>query len=59
MKTRIWGLISIALLFLGVSLLAVPVRSDAVVINNVTVTRTLVDGGVGFNVISHTTFDAL
>jgi len=40
MKTRIWGLISIALLFLGVSLLAVPVRSDAVVINNVTVTET-------------------
>jgi len=34
------GLISIALLFLGVSLLAVPVRSDAVVITNVTVTET-------------------
>jgi len=40
MRTRIWGLISIALLFLGVSLLTVPVRSDAVVISNVTVTET-------------------
>ena len=40
MRTRILGLISIALLFLGVSLLAVPVRSDAVVITNVTVTET-------------------
>ncbi len=40
MRTRIWGLISISLLFLGVSLLTVPVRSDAVVINNVTVTET-------------------
>jgi hypothetical protein len=40
MRTRIWGLISIALLFLGVSLLTVPGRSDAVVISNVTVTET-------------------
>src|SRR6266542_2952428 len=40
MRTRILGLISVALLFLGVSLLAVPVRSDAVVITNVTVTET-------------------
>jgi len=40
MRTRVWGLISIALLFLGVSLLTVPVRSEAVVINNVTVTET-------------------
>jgi len=34
------GLISIGLLFLGVSLLATPVRSDAVVVTTVTVTET-------------------
>jgi hypothetical protein len=45
MRTRILGLISIGLLFLGVSLLAAPVRSDAVVITNVTVTETQ-QGGV-------------
>ena len=40
MRTRVLGLISIGLLFLGVSLVAAPVRSDAVIINNVTVTET-------------------
>ncbi len=40
MRTRVLGLISIGLLFLGVSLLAAPVRSDAVLITNVTVTET-------------------
>ncbi len=40
MRTRILGLISIGLLFLGVSLLAAPVRSDAVLVTNVTVTET-------------------
>jgi PEP-CTERM motif len=46
MRTRVLGLISIGLLFLGVSLLAAPVRSDAVIINNVTVTET--QGGASF-----------
>jgi hypothetical protein len=40
MRTRILGLISIALLFMGASLLALPVSSEAVVITNVTVTET-------------------
>jgi hypothetical protein len=40
MRTRILGLISIGLLFLGVSLVAAPVRSDAVIVSNVTVTET-------------------
>jgi hypothetical protein len=40
MRGRILGLISIGLLFLGVSLLAAPVRSDAVLVTNVTVTET-------------------
>ena len=40
MRTRVLGLISIGLLFLGVSLLAAPVRSDAVIVSNVTVTET-------------------
>jgi len=46
MRTRVLGLISIGLLFLGVSLLATPVRSDAVLVTNVTVTET--QGGASF-----------
>jgi PEP-CTERM motif len=51
MRTRILGLISIGLLFLGVSLLAAPVRSDAVLVTNVTVTETQAGASVTWCIV--------